>query len=364
MPNRPPSPLALTFRRRKSASKAAVPGSLATTRTVPPFSSTNQRLSSPGICSMPSGCANDSAAKTGSSAISDAAGSARGGATHVRFTGRESRPDGALSSGGGAAGPRPEAEPPPQPAVSRTRNAAAQKGRRTALPDSARHGRPRAAAVDERRPARRASAVDGRRRGASAAAIGAQPAANSPFADDADHRRRGNDSGVQRKPAVANIDHVEKPREALAGAGIELCEPDDPRPDAPANRVRIAVPSEPLDVLGRQRPRADQAHLAAQHVDELWKLVEARLPEPPADSRRRTVAHRAELVDPEGRAAGADADLGEQHGAAVVEANHPGDQAQQRARKDESCRCDGDVDRALQPHRFSLSGSPSSVVHS
>ena len=34
-----------------------------------------------------------------------------------------------------------------------------------------------------------------------------------------------------------------------------------------------------------QRPRADQAHLPAQHVDELGQLVERAPPKPPADPR-------------------------------------------------------------------------------
>src|SRR5690606_18744113 len=115
MPSSPPSPLALTSRRRKSASKALVPGSFTNVRTVPPFSRTNQRLSSSGACSMPSGCSNDSAENTGSSAISSGAEPKPAGAVHVRFAGLESSPDEGAPPSGGDKDPPPEDEPPPQP---------------------------------------------------------------------------------------------------------------------------------------------------------------------------------------------------------------------------------------------------------
>ena len=41
---------------------------------------------------------------------------------------------------------------------------------------------------------------------------------------------------------------------------------------------------EPLDLVHRQRARADQAHLAAQHVEELRQLVEAELAQELADA--------------------------------------------------------------------------------
>ena len=68
-----------------------------------------------------------------------------------------------------------------------------------------------------------------------------------------------------------------------------------------------------LDVVGMLRPRADQAHLALDHVEQLRQLVElgpaqeaadARDPRIVAGGHRRALlvgarAHRAQLVDAE-----------------------------------------------------------------
>src|SRR5690606_1092070 len=188
-----------------------------------------------------------------------------------------------------------------------------------------------------------------------AASVGAQPRADAPFADDADHGRRGEDAQIEREATIADVRHVQEPREALAAAGVELREPDDARPHAPADVVRVVVPAEPSDSLAGQGPRADEAHLAPQHVDELRQLVEAGLTQPASRPGRHAVAHRAELVDAERLPVGTDAGLREQHRSAVVQPDQPGDQEQQRAREDEPRGCDCNVDRTLQRHRSSLS---------
>ena len=59
-----------------------------------------------------------------------------------------------------------------------------------------------------------------------------------------------------------------------------------PEAGDPGRQVEAAAaPAADALVLGdRQRPRADEAHLAAQHVPELRQLVDARVPQEAADA--------------------------------------------------------------------------------
>src|SRR5205814_7364380 len=90
-------------------------------------------------------------------------------------------------------------------------------------------------------------------------------------------------------------------------------------------------------LVGHERPRPDEAHLAANHVDELGQLVQIGAAKEAAHTRDAwvlghleealgalvarhelrlhrvgAVVHRAELEDPEGLAVAADAPLAEQ----------------------------------------------------
>ena len=50
-------------------------------------------------------------------------------------------------------------------------------------------------------------------------------------------------------------------------------------------RRRKTVPVVSADLAGQRRARADDTHVAAQHVPELRKLVEEKLAEHGADTR-------------------------------------------------------------------------------
>ena len=54
----------------------------------------------------------------------------------------------------------------------------------------------------------------------------------------------------------------------------------------PVEMVRL----EELRLVGNAGARADERHLPAQHVDQLRQLVEARLPQEPAERRDRALA--------------------------------------------------------------------------
>ncbi len=76
-------------------------GVFANTRTAPVFSSTNQRVSSPGACSIASGWLSDTPANTRCSAIVlPALPEAFDGATHIVFDGRASSPTVGAFGGG------------------------------------------------------------------------------------------------------------------------------------------------------------------------------------------------------------------------------------------------------------------------
>src|SRR5262249_30855878 len=88
----------------------------------------------------------------------------------------------------------------------------------------------------------------------------------------------------------------------------------DPRLDAMAHAVERDLMGELLDEARPLRPRANEAHLALQHVDELRQLVNPRAAEKPPDAgharvvdrgpfrlavRLRLADHAAELQQPE-----------------------------------------------------------------
>src|SRR3954454_17651020 len=73
----------------------------------------------------------------------------------------------------------------------------------------------------------------------------------------------------------------------------EACEPrrhDEPLP------VRRQVGCELLEEAGSDRPRPDEAHVAAEDVPELWDLVELRRAQPSAERRRLGLGPPDELL--------------------------------------------------------------------
>ena len=114
------------------------------------------------------------------------------------------------------------------------------------------------------------------------------------------------------------------------------------------------------------RPRADDRHVAHQHVEDLRQLVDAGAADEGADAgdaviiaRGRTVAvviepfdaHRAELVHVEELVAASQASLDEQHRAAVLELDQRRDHQQQRRQDDQRCAGYQRVESALDDPR-------------
>src|SRR5882672_1473749 len=102
MPSKPPSEFEFTVSVAKVLAVLTF-GVFAKTRTLPVFSSTNQRESSPGAWSIASGCVNVRFGNARCNAIvAPALPLAFAGATQVAFDGRASSPTGGEPGGGGA----------------------------------------------------------------------------------------------------------------------------------------------------------------------------------------------------------------------------------------------------------------------
>ena len=132
-------------------------------------------------------------------------------------------------------------------------------------------------------------------------------------------------------------------------------------------------PVEHREVGHRVRPRPDQVHLAAQHVDELRQLVEAVAPQAAPQARDPlgvvgfplgVVAldgmHGAELDELEGPPAAAHTLLDEEHGAARVELDGDRDQGEQRQAAHQGQRAQEQAEvpgeRELQAGRLEVAG--------
>ena len=170
---------------------------------------------------------------------------------------------------------------------------------------------------------------------------------------------------VQPRSHRADVDQVvaQPPARRDRVAAPRLLETRDPRahretPREPRNRA--------LDARGEFRAlgtRADQAHLAPQHVRYLRQLVEMEPAQHASHRRRARIAprrpdrarllfrafgHGAELQDLEHPSAPAEPRLPVQHGAAVLETDRDRDRHPQRQPHREQRHCDERDDRQIE----------------
>src|SRR5688572_28247497 len=135
----------------------------------------------------------------------------------------------------------------------------------------------------------------------------------------------------------------------------ELRQPGETRAAGPAEIERAIAPAKPDDVIQRQRPRTDRAHVAAQHVDELRELVEASGAQDAAGPRDLPVAHRSELQDVERPAAMAHPLLTKQDRRTVVDQDGDADDGHGGREHDQAGTGTGDVeDAAGTGHPYTL----------
>ena len=137
-------------------------------------------------------------------------------------------------------------------------------------------------------------------------------------------QRTAEDLAVEAKGPVVDVPDVQRelvvPRERVAA--VDLRPARDPRPHLVPPLLLGCVE---IEVLHQQRARADEAHLAREHVEQLRELVEARAPEEPperGESRRvgqqltaaiAGVGHGAELHERERHSVASRAQLSEHH---------------------------------------------------
>ena len=147
----------------------------------------------------------------------------------------------------------------------------------------------------ERGQVGRSDRVCGRPRRRGEAGLRSRQYAPSP----GQHGRYGAHQDLHVEPQRPTVDvlHVEPHPllEAQGRAAADLPQTGDARSDAQPPAVPVMV--EPLVIPQRQRPRAHQAHVTAQHVDQLGQLVQAGFAQPAAQPRDARVAadleHRA-----------------------------------------------------------------------
>ena len=114
------------------------------------------------------------------------------------------------------------------------------------------------------------------------------------------------------------------------------------------------------DELGHLRPRADESHVPAQHVPQLWELVEPAGRETAAERREARVTvgadrgaariadHRAELQHREGAAATTDTLRAVEDGSRRVEQDGERHKQPDHEREREHEQYDRDVNRAYE----------------
>ena len=114
-----------------------------------------------------------------------------------------------------------------------------------------------------------------------------------------------------------------------------------------------------VEVAHQQRPRADEAHVAAEHIPKLRQLVEAQSADHPSDARQALfvgeqcsggvalVGHRPELGDVEGASAESRTCLSEEHRPADRRGSCDGNDRHDRCRRGSDWQSDGEVEEPL-----------------
>ena len=192
-------------------------------------------------------------------------------------------------------------------------------------------------------------------------------------------RRSRRDTGRRRSTAIRAVrTRIRRSSRSEAcsryqrSSSIRSCHGSEARPFTCAQPVMPGARVEPhplalavaVDLHLHGRPRADQRHLAAQHVHQVRQLVERRAPQPRAEPRDPVVAlvdrealahplgaahHRAQLVQLERPAVTADPALAVDRVAVRLEPDRERRQRQQRAGQRQHAAADHDVERALAP---------------
>ena len=205
------------------------------------------------------------------------------------------------------------------------------------------------------------------RSGESGAAAGVRVDRHVPGASQQGARCAGEDLQVEAQRAMLDVPDVQLdpllPRDP--GAAVDLGPPGDAGAQVQAAQLARRVE---LDLGGQRRPRADDPHVAAKHVEEVRQLVEREPAQQPADpchprvlgghrradaDRIGALAHGPQLEHLEDHAVAANAPLPVDHRPARAELDR--DRRGQQDRETEDQR--DHRDRKVGPARQSLPGA-------
>src|SRR6266487_2606442 len=95
------------------------------------------------------------------------------------------------------------------------------------------------------------------------------------LAERSDRKGQRDEPKVECQARVGDVAAIEMERLAGRAGADDLRQPGEAGTYGPAKIKLRRRPAQPPHVDLRQRTRADRTQLAAQDVDELWKLVEA-----------------------------------------------------------------------------------------
>src|SRR5947209_13947444 len=180
--------------------------------------------------------------------------------------------------------------------------------------------------------------------------------------------RQESDAEIEKQRPIVNIEEVVFDPHADLGIvrnatakAVDLGPAGDARLHIVAPRVKRDRLLEELIVRKRMRTRADQAHLTAEHVQELRQFIDIVPAHPSADAgnprvilaRVRDLAivverrHRAEFHDPERRLVEARTPLEKQHRTGTAELDQNRHPQEQRREQHERARRNGNIEAAF-----------------
>ena len=175
-----------------------------------------------------------------------------------------------------------------------------------------------------------------------------EPPPNPSLADGVDGERPGNELTVEQRVPSAGVYSIKYQRAVIRASAKELCQARQPRAAGPAKVELRPAPPETGDVVGREGPWSDCAHVAEKDVDELRHLIQASGPQQPAHSRHPAVAHRSEFQDLERAAPVSEPILAKEYGPTVIDQDRRHDQGHRRPKRRQSR---GGPDEVEQPLR-------------
>ena len=175
-----------------------------------------------------------------------------------------------------------------------------------------------------------------------------QELANASLPERIDRKRHRHQAQVERQALTSHVPAIQAQRHAPGARFSHLREPSETGQHAPAEIVSRCRPTESRDIGRSQRARSDSAHVAAEDVDELRKLIETGRAQDAADPRDSAISHRAELEDGKRSPIAAEALLAEQNRPPVLEDDGGCDCRHHRRKSQQAGRRTHEIEETLR----------------